>query len=414
MFSPRVLISSGVGRLHFVDSALALLAHGANVSLLTGWVPRTTQKPLAMALGRMIGRRDLYARLRVRSEMGIPAHRIKQLAVSEAIAQGLFLLGQRGLVPHSPAQAFAWRFFGASGRRHLREHDILHVRSGAGQGGMIREAKRRGMRVIVDHSIAHPSHTEEMLGRFASNDPSRKTLAAGSSFWRIVLRDCAEADVVLVNSDFVRETFIERGFPGERLTVAYLGVREDFIGVKRSWKTEGRVKLLFTGSFCARKGAPQLLEAVGRLIRDGFDCELRIAGTIESESRTLAELHEQGRLQMLGRVPQDRLKELLADADLFVFPTLAEGCAKSAMEAMASGLPVITTRSCGLPRGDGYGVGIVREGSVDELCTSIAALGRDEAARRDSGMAGTRMAAARHTWGDYAKRVIGIYDEVMQ
>jgi len=414
MAPPRVLISSGVGRLHFAESAAVLLAHGADVNLLTGWVPRTGHKPLAVAIGRLIGRRDLYSRLRIRSEIGVPRRRIKQLAVAEALSQGLFLLGQRGLVPHSPAQAISWRLFGALGRRHLLGHDILHVRSGAGQGGMIRAAKRLGLRVIVDHSIAHPSHTEKMLGRFASDDPSRRTMRANSPFWEVVLRDCAEADLILVNSDFVKETFLQCGFSSEKLAVAYLGVRRDFIGAKQSWRVEGRTKLLFTGSFCARKGAGQLVEALRRLVRDGFDCELWIAGTVQGESRILAELHQEGRIQLFGRIPQDRLRRLLADADLFVFPTLAEGCAKSAMEAMASGLPVVTTRSCGLPGGEEHCTEIVREGSVDELCSAIVRLGRDESIRRYRGTAGTRLVAGRHTWDDYAKRVIGIYQDLMK
>jgi len=58
-------------------------------------------------------------------------------------------------------------------------------------------------------------------------------------------------------------------------------------------------------------------------------------------------------LSFLGRVPRDRIHEEFQTADLFVLPTLAEGSAEVTYEALAAGLPVITTKSAGSVVRDG-------------------------------------------------------------
>ena len=77
-----------------------------------------------------------------------------------------------------------------------------------------------------------------------------------------MLRDCDDADLLLVNSDFVKKTFVEQGYPAEKVRVAYLGVREEFFDLKRDYRIAGPVKILFTGNFDIRKGVRLLLEAI--------------------------------------------------------------------------------------------------------------------------------------------------------
>ncbi len=95
-----------------------------------------------------------------------------------------------------------------------------------------------------------------------------------------MLRDCADADLLLVNSDFVKKTFVDEGYPAEKIRVAYLGVREEFFDLKRDYSIEGPVRILFTGNFDIRKGVRILLEAIRSCRRSGLDLRLELMGNL--------------------------------------------------------------------------------------------------------------------------------------
>jgi glycosyltransferase involved in cell wall biosynthesis len=76
-------------------------------------------------------------------------------------------------------------------------------------------------------------------------------------------------------------------------------------------------------------------------------------------------------------VPQDSLKDYLAKADVYVFPSLAEGGASSGVETMAADLPVIPTWESGLAITHGESGWIVPEKSVEKLVNAIHALAAD-------------------------------------
>ena len=54
-------------------------------------------------------------------------------------------------------------------------------------------------------------------------------LGISNPLWKEIMYDCEEGDRLLVNSDFVKNTFIEYGFDANKIDVVYLGVRSDFL-----------------------------------------------------------------------------------------------------------------------------------------------------------------------------------------
>jgi len=410
----RVILSSGVGRIHMVETAVALLAEGVDVRLVTGWVPSDSTAWLARLAGRIIGRPNLDKRLRARLGDGeLSRDRLRCCAVAEGLAQVLLRLGDAGLLPYGRANRVGWQAFGRASRRHLRDADVFHVRSGAGQGGAIAAARRRGMKIVVDHSIAHPREMKLVLEPLHEQLGIPFRLGPDSPFWQLVLQDCEDADVVLVNSDYVKRTFVEAGFPAAKVEVAYWGVRDDFLGLKQDYACPGPVRLLFTGAFGLRKGAREIVDACRRLDEQGIDYELRIAGAAD-EGRPLVERAGlEGTVTFHGMLLQDDLRDLLATSDLYVFPTYAEGCARSAMEAMGAGLPVITTDACGLPVRHGVDGWLVPRADGGALAAAIVRLLGDADARESIGRTAQARVAAEFRWPNFARHLVDLYTRLL-
>jgi glycosyltransferase involved in cell wall biosynthesis len=217
---------------------------------------------------------------------------------------------------------------------------------------------------------------------------------------------------VLVNSDFVKETFVQSDFSAEKIDVVYWGVRRDFLHLKKDYRRGDSLRLLFTGHFDLRKGARILLEAV-RLVRHrGIDARLQVVGKMGSGQACIAGGDSEF-LNLTPFMPQSELKELLVDSDLFVFPTLAEGCSRSAMEAAGAGLPVITTKNCGLPGSGQTCAYYVRAGDVRSLAEAIEELGSNECSRAALGRSAAAFIANGFSWDNYGEIVFRTFQGIV-
>jgi glycosyltransferase involved in cell wall biosynthesis len=109
---------------------------------------------------------------------------------------------------------------------------------------------------------------------------------------------------------------------------------------------ERTTQLLYVGQWLPMKGTCYLIEAFTKLSRDHPGLRLCCAGTLESESNVLRSFPAEvrGHVTVHPRVNEQELLDLHRAADIFVFPTLSEGFSLALVEAMASGLPVVTTR----------------------------------------------------------------------
>ncbi|MFO0752017.1 MAG: glycosyltransferase family 4 protein [Thermodesulfovibrionales bacterium] len=178
--------------------------------------------------------------------------------------------------------------------------------------------------------------------------------------------------LIIANSGMVKEQIIRHyGVREERITVIRNGVdlarftpenREKRRGEvrERLGLRDGEKAVLFVGSGFRRKGLGTLMEAFA-LLKEPHR-RLLVAGKGETRGyRALAEKRGiSGRVVFLG--PYREIEGLYAAADLFVLPTLYDPFSNATLEAMASGLPVVTTRSNGAAEIIGEG----QEGYVPE------------------------------------------------
>jgi glycosyltransferase involved in cell wall biosynthesis len=407
----RAIVATGFGKLHFHETARALAAAGVDVNFLTGWVPKDSQAALVDGVGRLLGEKNLARRMAARQIL-IPGVSVTPVAWAEVAGTLVKLIQRTHILPLDLAYGLEFRTVAWASRRYLTNADVLLVRSGAGQSGAIRKARHHGMAIVTDHSIAHPA----FIHRTLKDEFARFGLPAGydpsADLWKLVLRDCADSDLLLVNSEFVKRTFVEEGYPVEKLRVAYLGVREDFFDLKRDYQIRGPVRILFTGNFDVRKGVRLLLEAIRSCRLSGLDVRLELMGNLDNGAACIKPGDEVF-FTHTPFAPLEQVARAFASADLFVFPTFAEGSSRAGMEAAAAGLPIITTEHCGLPLEHGKSVMYVPVNDAESLAEAIGRLATDEALRTTLGRNAMKTVTTHHTWKQYGDKVAGYLQEAV-
>jgi glycosyltransferase involved in cell wall biosynthesis len=407
----KAIIATGFGKLHFHQTARALAAAGVDVHFLTGWVPKDNQAALVNLLGRFLGEKHLAARMAAR-HIRIPGVSVIPIAWVEVVGTLIKLVQRLRVMPLDLAYGLEFRLAAWGSRPYLRNADVLLVRSGAGQSGAIRTARKNGLAIVTDHSIAHPAFMHQVLreeferfGMVAGYDPQ-------ADLWKLVLRDCADADLLLVNSEFVKKTFINQGYPAAKVRVAYLGVRPEFFNLKQDYRIDGPVRILFTGNFDVRKGVRLLLEAVRLGRQAGLDLQLELMGNLDNGAACL-QPGDEVFFHHTPFAPADEVAAAFARADLFVFPTFAEGSSRSGMEAAAAGLPIITTENCGLPLEHGKSALYVPINDSNALAEAIKRAASDEALRRFLGRNAMTTVTENYSWDQYGRQVAGYLKEAI-
>jgi glycosyltransferase involved in cell wall biosynthesis len=159
-----------------------------------------------------------------------------------------------------------------------------------------------------------------------------------------LLRSSARtADILMcLNSEEARYLLENDWASKGRVTVLANPAPASFF-IERSHRERAQ-QLLYVGQWLPMKGTRYLVEAFTELRREYPDLRLCCAGTLDAKviDSFLAELRDH--VTVHPRVNEQELLDLHREADIFIFPTLSEGFSLALVEAMASGLPIVTTK----------------------------------------------------------------------
>jgi glycosyltransferase involved in cell wall biosynthesis len=115
----------------------------------------------------------------------------------------------------------------------------------------------------------------------------------------------------------------------------------------------------------------------------------------------------------VGQVPRSRIRDEFGQADVFAFPTLAEGMALAHVEAMACGVPVVTTPNCGPATRDGRDGFIVAPRDAVGLADRIEAIVCDRALR-DRLAQSAHKRAVEYSWPHYQERLLAALEPTLE
>ena len=207
----------------------------------------------------------------------------------------------------------------------------------------------------------------------------------------------ASARTVVVTSPWTADLLVERfGVSRDRLSVILPGT-DHFL---EALGTLGPpLHLLSVGAIVPRKGFDVLVEALAKLA--DLSWHLTIIGDRERDPGTAAQLddliarhHLEGRIELLGKVPPERLPLVYATADVFVLASRFEGYGMAFAEAMAHALPIVGTTGGATPKTVPPSAGLlVKPGDVTALADALRVVIQDEK-RRSALSKGAYAAAA--------------------
>jgi glycosyltransferase involved in cell wall biosynthesis len=339
--------------------------------------------------------------LRRRAHAGVDARRVTLRPWPEIahIAMGRLGAGQDRL-----ARVIGWRNEildrkVASVVRRDRPRVVIGHDGSALHAG--RAAHEVGAAAILNQVVGHVAAAHEIFREEAVLAPEFAETMVTTPDW-IVQRheaEIREADGILVPSDYVRDTMVARGAAPERTHVLPYGV--DIHRFRPAPREAGdKFRILFVGQLSQRKGIRYLLEAAKRLNLP--DAELVLVGKMLGSEQAFAPYR--GVFRHVTHVPYHEVHRLFQTADIFVYPSLHEGSAFATYEALASGLPIVTTKNAGSVARDGEEGFIVPIRDVDALVDRIERLYRDKALRATMAQAARRR-AAEFTWAHYRERL---------
>ncbi|WP_198134494.1 glycosyltransferase family 4 protein [Geotalea uraniireducens] len=209
--------------------------------------------------------------------------------------------------------------------------------------------------------------------------------------------------------------------PEEKVRVIYLGVDEGFkplpdpdlqATVRDRYRLPSRF-ILFVGTVQPRKNLDGLMRAYAQLCaRPDFSHTLVIAGGSGWKNEGLKELIRTlglgEKVHFTGYVDETDLPVIYNLADLFVFPSFYEGFGLPLLEAMACGVPVVSSNASCLPEVAGDSALLVYPHSVEDIAAGIARLLGDEALRRTCIERG-RERAKLFTWEKCARETLDVF-----
>lgn len=294
-------------------------------------------------------------------------------------------------------------------RRHRRDVDVLHV------NGFITWAR-------ADVNTAHFVHGGWARSKYY---PFGLTRGIWSAYQFVYTRANAVLErwayrrtrvIAAVSKKVADEIRASGGHPTERLDVIYNGVDTQGFGSASADRAkfdlpDGKFLLLFVGDLrTPRKNLGTVLEALKHLPEH---VHLAVAGYLPGSPypEMARSLGIGSRVHFLGLVRE--MPTLMRSVDAYVFPSRYEAMSLSLLEAMASGLPVVTARTAGGAEIITPECGIVLEDpdDVKALAGAVARLAGDDTRRRAMGVAAAELAGG-FGWSRMAAQYIALYRQL--
>ncbi|MFA5333564.1 MAG: glycosyltransferase family 4 protein [Candidatus Nanoarchaeia archaeon] len=287
-------------------------------------------------------------------------------------------------------ELLAWSIKAYNYSKNFKEYDLIHAWFGWPCG-------------VIAYLLKKP-YFIALRGSDVSGYNPRLKLLDALFFKHLSRRVWAKAVKVIANSKGLKELALKT--LSKEISIIPNGVDTNEFKPLINKKLIFPLKLVSTGRLIERKGYNYLIEA----IKGNENVELTLIG----EGNLMNELKNQAKscnsnVKFLGKKSHEEVVKLLPKFDVFVMPSLNEGMSNSVLEAMACGLPVITTNVGGseeLIKGNGF---IVNKADKESLKVAINNFLADSFLIKSLGNI-SRKLAQKMSWNKVAKQYLKVYN----
>jgi len=294
------------------------------------------------------------------------------------------------------------------------EFDVVHDNQCLGTG-LLKIAQH----LPVVATVHHPITRDRVLDLDAAKWWRKPSVHRWYGFTTMQKRVARQIpDLLTVSSSSAADIADDFGVHPDQLHVVPLGVDTELFKPAMAPRVPGRI-IAISSADRPLKGIGHLLQAVARL-RAGHDVELQLVAKLEPNGPTeklIAELGISDVVHVVSGLSDSDLAALFASAEIACIPSLYEGFSLPAVEAMASGTPIVASRAGALPEVLGSGgecADLVAPGNVDELTAALSRLLDSPGRRQWLGTAGRRRALDVFSWESVAAQTVRVYSQAIE
>jgi starch synthase len=221
-------------------------------------------------------------------------------------------------------------------------------------------------------------------------------------------RELERADVIIVQSNFCKDSMLLNGIPAEKVSVDPMGVDTDIFSKRPTVPPKPR--FVSVGTICLRKGHQYLFRAWEIVKRELPEAELICVGGYKNDFRKERPKWE-GKFTYRSHLTHAEIANLLSTCTAFVFPSQEEGIGRAQIEALACGVPVVGTHQGGTTTvvDDGVEGLIVRGRDPKDIAAAMIRLATDRDLNHRMGEAAHKRISAQYTWQQYGDRLLARY-----
>jgi glycosyltransferase involved in cell wall biosynthesis len=293
------------------------------------------------------------------------------------------------------------------------EFDVIHDNQSLGSA--LLTIAERGMPVVatVHHPITRDRVLEVAAAKWWRKPLVRRWYAFAETQKRVAR---AIPELLTVSSTSAADIAEDFGVNAEQLHVVPLGVDTELFTPAPN-RVPGRI-IAIASADVPLKGVGNLLHAVARL-RTHHNLDLQLVSKLEPNGPTeklIAELGISDIVNVSSGLSDEALAQLLSSAEIACIPSLYEGFSLPAVEAMASGTPIVASRAGALPEvlgEEGECARLVRPADVEELTGVLGELLDSPTERHRLGAAGRRRALDVFSWESVAAQTVAVYERAI-
>lgn len=349
---------------------------------------------------------------------GIPRDKINSIIIKEILHRGWNKLPSF-ISNNYDADPFIDNIFDKLARNKIEETDLF-VGWSSKSLYSLRKAKKLGAKIILERGSAHIEYQRDILkeeyNKFGVNFMVNHPKVVEKS-----LKEYEESDYISVPSSFAKRTFLNKGFSEDKLICIPYGV--NLSEFKQVDKNDDVFRVVFAGGMRLHKGVHYLLKAFSEL--NFPNSELILLGSLNSDIKPFFEKYNvkqesepgdgEGEILHLGHKPQNNLYKYYSQGSVYCHMSIQDGFGMVIPQAMACGLPIITTENTGASDlvEDNKNGFVIPIRDVNKLKEKLIYLYENQEKRKKMGQLAKEKVANGFSWDDYGNRTVNKYKELL-